>query len=146
MTEQIKVEYSPLEEDDIIEADVSQLEKRYGVILGKHIRVIRGIMGPITLFFPSKIGLNYPLRGREWEVIYEMAIGPMGEGLAAVRPGANKPLTNEDYAHLYTAWCSGKQMGMPLYILHDGQLYAARCSYGSPENLLFLSKLRPSDG
>lgn len=147
MTDIIDVDYSSLEAVEVYEAYVAELEDHYGVSLGKHVRQIRGILGPIVLFFQSKIGLNYPLRGREWEVTYETEVGPAGEGLVAVRPGADKPLSNEDYEHLYRAW---ERDGWPevsqLHLYFHGELYEVYGHSGSSSiNRLYLRKLKPCD-
>lgn len=143
MAEIIDIEYSALKAITMDEEIVSQIERRYGVTLGKHVRQIWGKLGPIELFFESKIGLNYPLRGREWEITYSTAAGPGGEGLEGVRPGANKPLTNEDYAHLYTAWCCVGEKRTGLYVMHDGRLYTTQFTSGPPTNRLYLKELEP---
>lgn len=144
MTDIIDVEYSSLESTEICEACVAELEERYGLRLGKHVRQIRGIFGVIVLFFQSKIGLNYPLRGREWEVTYEAETGPAGEGLVAIRPGADKPLSDEDYEHLYRAWERGRWPEVSqLHLYFDGELYEVYGHSGAPANRLYLQKLEP---
>lgn len=137
MVDIIDIEYSALKAVTMDEEIVSQLEKRYGVGLGRYVRQIWGKLGPIKLFFKSKIGLNYPLRGREWEITYSTGAGPCEEGLVAIRPGADRPLADEEYIHLYTAWCRDSWQGIALYVVHDGQLYAANYNVGPPCNRLY---------
>lgn len=143
MTTMVDVKYGAMETIEIPAQERAELEAEYGVSLGKHVRQIRGMFGPVTLFFHSKIGLGRPLRGREWAITYSSEYGPGGKGLEAIRPGADKPLADEEYTHLYNAWYQDKWRGAQLHLLHDGQLYAVQ-SIGYPtENWLYLMKVEP---